>query len=114
MRWGIVLLITATGNKINNNLYKMQIMTYHCNNKSPETMFLTEEPAQSWDVWHRRLRHIGFLTLQNMLDKNLVNGFHVGECTIKSDCQACVEAKQTCKPFGNNSERKTSVTTYEQ
>ena len=44
-----------------------------------------------------------------MLDKNLANGFHVDERTIKSDCQACVEAKQTCKPFGNNSEHKTSV-----
>ena len=50
----------ATGNKINNNLYKMQITTYHCNNKSPETTFLTEEPAQSWDVWYRCLRHVGF------------------------------------------------------
>ena len=44
-----------------------------------------------------------------MLDKNLVDGFHVDECTMKSDCQACVEAKQTQEPFGNNSECKTEV-----
>ena len=89
----------------------MQIKTYHRNNKSPETLtiFFAEEPTQSWDVWHKHLRHIGFLTLQNMLDKNLVNGFHVDEHTMKSDCRACTEAKQTQEPFGNNSEHETEI-----
>ena len=65
-------------NKINNNLYKMQMMTYHHKDKSPEALitFFAEEPTQSWDIWHKHLGHIGFSTLQNMLDKNLVNGFH--------------------------------------
>ena len=41
---GVINLVTengkhiVVGNKINNNLYKMQIKTYHRNNKSPETL----------------------------------------------------------------------------
>ena len=98
---GVINLVTKNGthivmgNKINNNLYKMQTRAYHCKNKSSETLttFLAEEPAQSWDIWHKCLGRIGFSTLQNMLDKNLVNSFHVDEHTMKSDCRACTEAK---------------------
>ena len=87
----------ATGDKINNNLYRMYMVAHHCNNKSPETFttFVAEETPLSRDVWHKCLGHIGFSTLQNMLDKNLVDSFHVDEHTMRSDCQACVEAKQT-------------------
>ena len=78
----------AMGNKINNILHKMQMTTYHRKDKSSEALitFLAKEPIQSWDIWHKHLGHIRFSTLQNMLDKNLVNGFHVDEHTMKSDC----------------------------
>ena len=73
---------------------------------TPQT-FVTEEPAQCWEMWHRRLGHIGYTTLQQMLDKNLVYGFHIDRNSLKPDCQACTEAKQTVKPFGESSERIT-------
>jgi hypothetical protein len=44
-----------------------------------------------------------------MLDKNLVYGFQVNKNMSKPDCQACTEAKQTIKPFGDNSEHKTKL-----
>jgi hypothetical protein len=45
----------AIGQQINNNLYKIDITTYHCNNKSFTTLttFIAEEPARSWDIWHK-------------------------------------------------------------
>jgi hypothetical protein len=43
--------------------------------------FIVNEPAQSWETWHKRFGHIGYSGLQHMLDKNLVEGFTVNTRT---------------------------------
>ena len=113
---GKIILVTkdgkqvAKGRKVNNNLYKMDLSVRHINQTTTVTtpnIFIAQESLQSWEIWHRRLGHIGYTTLQHMLNKNLVDGFLVNEQTPKPDCRACTEAKQTHKPFGEKSKRKT-------
>jgi len=73
---------------------------------TPQT-FLAAEPAQSWEIWHKRFGHTSYGRLQHMLDNNLVEGFSVDTRTQKPDCIACTESKQTVEPFGKSTERKT-------
>ena len=60
----------------------------------PQT-YLTSEPAQSWETWHKQFGHISYSGLQKLIDLKLVNGFNVDTLTPKPDCIPCMEAKQT-------------------
>ena len=62
---------------------------------TPQT-FIANEPAQSWETWHRRFGHISYNGLQKLYD---VNRFNVDTRTPKPDCIACTEAKQHVEPF---------------
>ena len=120
---GVLSLITkhgipvAQGNKIGNSLYKMDVVTRTPNattSTSPKVVitttpqcFVANEPAQSWETWHKRFGHIGYSGLQYMLDHDLVEGFSVDTRTPKLDCVACTEAKQSVEPFGQHPDRKT-------
>ena len=75
-------------------------------NTTPQC-FVTNEPVQSWETWHKQFGHIGYNGLQHMLDINLVEGFNVDTCTSKPDCVACMEAKQSVELFGQSSDRET-------
>ena len=70
-------------------------------------IFMINEPAQSWEIWHKRFGHVGYTGLQYMLDKNLVNGFNVDTQTTKLDCIVCTEAKQSVEPFDQHIEKET-------
>lgn len=96
----------AKGIKINNHLYKMNKLTvrksgltYPIKETTNPQSFSAGEPAKSWEVWHRRFRHIGMSSLQKLLDGNLVEGFNVDIRTPKYDCEACTQAKQHQEPF---------------
>ena len=65
---------------------------------TPQT-FVANEPAQSWETWHRRFGHISYNGLQKLYDLKLVNGFNIDTRTPKPDCIACTEAKQHMEPF---------------
>lgn len=116
-RGGELTLITkngipvARGTKIGNNLYQMQVALRTLNTKVMSAItpqcFVTNEPAQSWETWHKRFGHIGYSGLQQMLDHDLVDGFSVDTQTPKPDCVTCTEAKQSVEPFGPHSDRKT-------
>jgi GAG-pre-integrase domain len=69
--------------------------------------FFGSEPACSWKTWHHQFGHIGYSGLQKLLDKKLIDGFNVDECTLKPDCVACTEAKQHIEPFPKASSRNT-------
>jgi hypothetical protein len=115
---GALTLITkdgtavARGTQIENNLYKMKVAFRQPNAKLkmvktiPQCL-LIHEPVQNWETWHKRLGHISYSGLQQMLDNNLVEGFNVNIHTPKPDCVACTEAKQSVEPFGRHSDRKT-------
>lgn len=93
----------ATEMKISNNLYKMKIETFNpCTTgttKPSDTPHTFTEPIQNWEMWHRCFGHISYTGLQNLLNKNLVEGFTVDKNTPKPDCKACIQAKQTISPF---------------
>ena len=72
----------------------------------PQT-YLTSEPTQSWETWHKRFGHISYLGLQKLLNLKLVNGFNADTRTPKLDCIACTGSKQTVEPFNESSEQVT-------
>lgn len=73
---------------------------------TPQT-FIANEPVQSWETWRKHFGHISYSRLQQMLDKNLVEGFSIDTHMPKPDCIACTEAKQSVEPFGLHSDHKT-------
>jgi len=44
--------------------------------------------------------HVGYLGLQKLFDKHLVDGLHVDLNTDKPDCIACTEVKLSKSPYG--------------
>ena len=99
------------GTQIENNLYKMEVTLrkpdIKFKNEANPQCFVINETAQSWETWHKRFGHIGYSSLQEMLDKNLVEGFNVNTHTLKPDCVACTEAKQSVEPYGQHNEKTT-------
>jgi len=71
------------------NLYRKREQIYFTNTTTPQT----------WESWHRRYGHISISGLQTVLNKNLVDGFTVDRDSQIHDCVACIQAKQTHKPF---------------
>jgi hypothetical protein len=116
---GGITLVTKDGKsvarcqKVSNNIYRMKItirqpgsMTTKNATVTPQT-YLSSEPAQSWETWHKRFGHISYTGLQKLLDLDLVDGFNVDTRTLKTDCVACTEAKQTVEPFNQSTNRVT-------
>jgi len=115
---GAIILITKDGKsiaccKISNNLYRMKLTIRKPGSLIAKSMtvtpqsYLTSEPAQSWETWHKHFGHISYSGLQKLLNLKLVNWFNVDTWTPKLDCIPCTEAKQTVEPFNESSEWKT-------
>jgi hypothetical protein len=93
--------VTAKGSKIDNHLYKMNNFTFQKpRSMSPVTKtteaqsFNAREPEKGWEVWHQHYGHISISSLQQLLDKKLVEGFNVDTRSQKYDYKACTQAKQ--------------------
>jgi len=69
--------------------------------------FNANTSALSWEIWHKRFSHVRYLGLQKLMDKLMVNGFHVDMCSPRPDCVACTKAKHSKKPFGLAEKRVT-------
>ena len=75
----------ARGTQIENSLYKMEVAIPKPGaifTKEPEVnpqCFVIDEPAQSWEIWHKHFGHIEYNALQQTLDNNLVMGFKVNK-----------------------------------
>ena len=61
--------------------------------------FVGCEPVLSWEMWHPHFGHVAYSGLWKLLDKKLVDGFHVDKHSPTPDCVVCTEAKQHVKPF---------------
>ena len=72
----------AKGNKISNNLYKINLKPRNCGLITHPQGYVAVEPAQSWETWHQQFGHVGYTGLQQMLNKNLVDGFNVDQNRI--------------------------------
>ena len=97
----------AKGNKISNNLYKINLKPGNCGLITHPQSYAAVEPAQSWETWHQQFGHVSYTGLQQMLNKSLVDGFNVDKMTSKPDCRACIESKGSEEPFQKQSKRET-------
>ena len=93
------------GMKIENNLYKLRFKTrktnQHILNKDVKKceMFNLENISHSWETWHKHYGNIGYPGLQKLIDNKMVEHLNVDVNSSKPDCEICVQAKQTIKPF---------------
>src|SRR6266850_8183991 len=93
------------GQKIENNLYKICLYLpshNHTGRNDFEHAFASSLRTPTWESWHKRFGHISYSGLQHLHDLQLVNGFTIDEQSPKPDCIACIEVKQTVKPFGKD------------
>jgi hypothetical protein len=103
----------AKGQKVDNNLYKMDLRPKLPRKISSEIQtnssqaYVVAKPAQSWEIWHRRLGHVGYSGIQQMVSKGLVEGLNIDMSSPKPDCRACTEAKQAEELFGKHSSGST-------
>lgn len=85
-------------------MYLLNITTH----KALEWAALLMEGADTWESWHHRFGHIGVSGLQRTINKGLVMGMTVNDSdSPKVNCTACIQAKQTHKPFPCQSEHHT-------
>lgn len=74
----------------------------------------TANPAQetppdevSWEEWHKRLAHTGIGGIEIMRSKNSVTGLNlVSPPPSTFQCESCIRAKQTRRPFPSEREHK--------
>jgi gag-pre-integrase-like protein len=91
--------IIAIGIKINQNLYKFSFESAIDNTSSKYTYVMTNQPSQSWEIWHRCFGHMGYTGLKILHDRNLVEGFDVDTLSKIKDCTACIQAKSSVQPY---------------
>jgi hypothetical protein len=64
---------------------------------------------KSWNEWHRLYGHLGMKNLELLKQKQLVNGMNIDNSTVPSSCDACIQAKQTVRPFPQESENRSKI-----
>jgi GAG-pre-integrase domain len=69
------------------------------NHTATPLTFVRCKPSLSWEMWHQHFEHVAYSGLSKLLDKKLVDGFHVDKHTPTPDCVACTEAKQHSSHF---------------
>lgn len=82
-----------------NNLYPIYLNV----NSSEFSMFISNE--HQFDVWHRRLGHIGSQRLLQLC--KIVDGIGELKCINNSVCDICVQGKHAKTPFGGSRIRAT-------
>ena len=77
---------------------------------SNEKSNLAKSKKLSWTSWHRRYGHLGPSGLENLKKKNLVLGLDVDENSeLHSTCEACVQAKQTTRPYPKEAKTRSTI-----
>ncbi|GIL57256.1 hypothetical protein Vafri_12510 [Volvox africanus] len=79
----------------------------HIGNKSTTSESETEEAA----LWHRRLGHLGYNNLENLVKHDMVSGLNISRAAIKAAgnkvCEPCIYTKQTRGPFPSTGHKAT-------
>ena len=104
----------AAGTKIENNLYKLKLNTRSprvnsSNQEKKNLQSFSMEETQNWETWHKCYGHIGYSGIQKLIDHKMVDGLTIDISSIKPDCEICIQAKQTIKPFDGKSRRNTKA-----
>jgi len=98
----------STGTQISNHLNKLDNFVIQrpvtrpertMKNRAGSHVFNATEPIPTWETWHKRFGHLGFSSIQTLLDQKLVTGLNVDTQSPRYDCAACVQAKQHVDPF---------------
>ena len=64
----------------------------------------------TWDQWHRRYGHISISALQTLEKEKMINGLAIDQFLIPSKmCDACIEAKQTHRPFPAEAKNRSQI-----
>ena len=93
-------LLTKTMKAVG-NMYKFMInINERCN--------LTKEDASEAWLWHKRLCHESFYTLQDMLRGNLVKGLPNFQ-NLDEVCAHCISGKHLKAPFSSSTHRASNV-----
>ena len=71
---------------------------------TPTAMGSLSRPA-SLEQWHRRLAHCSPLTIQEMMNDNLVDGLNVSGKELRGKCEDCILGRQTHRPFDGMTEK---------
>ena len=87
------------GPKMCNNLYKLSF-THVQNNKPIDYSLNASAPLPTWEIWHRRFRHVAYGGLKKLHDHQLVDGMEVNVHSLTPDCVACTEPKHSESPYG--------------
>jgi hypothetical protein len=98
-------ILVGTGQKVD-RLYRLDT---NSQTRSPERANVATV-KKSWDVWHRLYGHIGMAGLEILHKKGLVTGLDIDEASEPSRfCEACVQAKQTVRPFPKEADGRSKV-----
>ena len=100
------------GLKIDNHLYCLNLVTRKPHGNLPNDrsedlrVFKSTEETHNWETWHQQFGHIGYSELQKLVDLKMVDDLSVDIESAKPDCEVCVQAKQSVKPFEGILDRK--------
>jgi Integrase core domain/GAG-pre-integrase domain len=91
------------------NLYHIKCKIPHLVNEQQTWQYALNSTSAppDWEIWHWRFGHVSYDGLTKLLACNLAEGFTVNHASPKPDCIACIEAKQSEKPFGRSMTRET-------
>ena len=81
------------------NLYYLDASTKHVPDQA--NIAIKMKTKYTWAEWHHQLGHIGISGLQQLQNKNLVNGMSIEDSPKELECNACIQAKQTRAPLPN-------------
>ena len=69
---------------------------------NPIAMSSVSKPT-SLEQWHRRLTHCSPLTIQEMVNKDLVDGLNITGKELRGKCEDCILGPHTRRPFDSES-----------
>ncbi|KAG1786843.1 uncharacterized protein HD556DRAFT_1247737, partial [Suillus plorans] len=68
-----------------------------------------EEQPRDWLTWHKHYGHVAFSGLKRLQKERLVEGLNIDENSSIPQCEACIQAKQTCDSFPRNSDSRSGA-----
>ena len=83
------------------NIYEVNLST---NTNETITCLLSKASVNDIRIWHKKLSHLSFRNMNELVRKDLVKGLSKGLYTPYGLCDACQEAKQRRTSFKTNTE----------
>jgi GAG-pre-integrase domain len=102
-------ILVASSCLTGTNLYKMKCSTQSAPAQTDEIQYAlsTTLMPPDWETWHYRFGHVSYDGLTKLRAHNLTEGFIMNKTSLKPDCIASIQVKQSEKAFGQSSQQKT-------